>query len=173
MPTGKFAISGFRVFGNGNGAPPPTVKTFMVLRTEKDKRIGDFPVATYAPVTRGADRGTWYKVTTGAYVDRAKAEQLLTFLRQRGLVPNGWGTVVRAPYALQIGTAPSKTQAAPVIADYQSRRVPAYGLVQRDSTVRIYAGAFDTPDEAALFRAALKSTKNIDATLAYRVGRAY
>ena len=134
---------------------------------------GDFPVATYAPVTRGADRGTWYKVTTGAYVDRAKAEQLLTFLRQRGLVPNGWGTVVRAPYALQIGTAPSKTQAAPVIADYQSRRVPAYGLVQRDSTVRIYAGAFDTPDEAALFRAALKSTKNIDATLAYRVGRAY
>jgi hypothetical protein len=134
---------------------------------------GDFPVATYAPVTRGADQGTWYKVTTGAYVDRAKAEQLLAFLRQRGLVPNGWGTVVRAPYALQIATATSKTQAAPVIADYQSRKIPAYGLVQRDSTVRIYAGAFDSPDEAALFKAALKSTKNIDATLAYRVGRAY
>ena len=134
---------------------------------------GDFPVATYAPVTRGADRGTWYKVTTGAYTDRARADQLLTFLRQRGLVPNGWGTVVRAPYALQIATAPSKTQAAPVIADFQSRQIPAYGLVQRDSTVRIYAGAFDTPDEAALFKTALKSTKNIDATLAYRVGRAY
>ncbi|MFA9390667.1 MAG: family 43 glycosylhydrolase [Prolixibacteraceae bacterium] len=38
MPTGKFAISGFRVFGNGNGNPPSEVKTFMVLRTEKDKR---------------------------------------------------------------------------------------------------------------------------------------
>jgi len=38
MPTGKFAISGLRVFGNGNGAKPDAVKTFFVLRTEKDKR---------------------------------------------------------------------------------------------------------------------------------------
>ncbi len=40
MPTGKFAISGLRVFGNGHGALPGAVKTFMVLRTEKDKRSG-------------------------------------------------------------------------------------------------------------------------------------
>ena len=38
MPTGKFAISGLRVFGNGNGAKPEAVKQFIVLRTEKDKR---------------------------------------------------------------------------------------------------------------------------------------
>ena len=38
MPTGKFAISGLRVFGNGNGAKPDKVKQFFVLRTEKDKR---------------------------------------------------------------------------------------------------------------------------------------
>ena len=38
MPTGKFALSGFRVFGNGNGAKPGKVKQFIVLRTEKDKR---------------------------------------------------------------------------------------------------------------------------------------
>jgi hypothetical protein len=38
MPSGKFAISGFRVFGNGNGQKPAAVKEFMVLRTEKDKR---------------------------------------------------------------------------------------------------------------------------------------
>ncbi len=38
MPTGKFAISGLRVFGDGNSAKPAAVKTFMVLRTEKDKR---------------------------------------------------------------------------------------------------------------------------------------
>jgi xylan 1,4-beta-xylosidase len=38
MPTGKFAISGLRVFGNGNGAKPADIKQFMVLRTEKDKR---------------------------------------------------------------------------------------------------------------------------------------
>ena len=38
VPTGKFAISGLRVFGNGNGARPDTVKEFIVLRTQKDKR---------------------------------------------------------------------------------------------------------------------------------------
>ncbi len=38
MPAGKFAISGFRVFGNGNGARPDKVDPFIVLRTEKDKR---------------------------------------------------------------------------------------------------------------------------------------
>jgi len=38
MPTGKFAISGLRVFGNGNGQKPDAVKTFIVLRTQKDPR---------------------------------------------------------------------------------------------------------------------------------------
>ena len=38
MPTGKFAISGLRVFGNGNGVKPESVQNLIVLRTEKDKR---------------------------------------------------------------------------------------------------------------------------------------
>ena len=38
MPTGKFAISGLRVFGNGLGNKPTNVKQLIVLRTEKDKR---------------------------------------------------------------------------------------------------------------------------------------
>ncbi|RYD72640.1 MAG: xylosidase, partial [Sphingobacteriales bacterium] len=38
MPTGKFAISGLRIFGNGNGSKPDAVKNLIVLRTEKDKR---------------------------------------------------------------------------------------------------------------------------------------
>ncbi len=38
MPTGKFAISGLRIFGNGGGTKPGLVKQFIVLRTEKDKR---------------------------------------------------------------------------------------------------------------------------------------
>ena len=38
MPTGKFAISGLRVFGHGNGKNPDKVEGFIVLRTEKDKR---------------------------------------------------------------------------------------------------------------------------------------
>ena len=38
MPVGKFAISGLRVFGNGNGAKPDPVQQLIVLRTEKDPR---------------------------------------------------------------------------------------------------------------------------------------
>lgn len=38
MPTGKFAISGLRVFGTGAGSLPGPVKGFVVLRTAKDKR---------------------------------------------------------------------------------------------------------------------------------------
>ncbi|HRF27612.1 MAG TPA: discoidin domain-containing protein, partial [Ferruginibacter sp.] len=38
MPTGKFALSGLRVFGFGKGEKPSPVEGFIVLRTEKDKR---------------------------------------------------------------------------------------------------------------------------------------
>jgi hypothetical protein len=38
MPTGKFAISGLRFFGHGQGRKPDPVKEFIVLRTQKDKR---------------------------------------------------------------------------------------------------------------------------------------
>ncbi len=38
MPTGKFAISGLRVFGFGKGQKPAPVHPLIVLRTEKDKR---------------------------------------------------------------------------------------------------------------------------------------
>lgn len=38
MPTGKFAISGLRVFGLGSGAKPVSVPNFVVLRTAQDKR---------------------------------------------------------------------------------------------------------------------------------------
>ncbi|MGI8950384.1 MAG: family 43 glycosylhydrolase [Chitinophagaceae bacterium] len=38
MSTGKFALSGFRVFGKGSGNIPDTVKHFVVLRGDTDKR---------------------------------------------------------------------------------------------------------------------------------------
>ncbi|WP_276090735.1 family 43 glycosylhydrolase [Pedobacter sp. JY14-1] len=38
MPTGKFAISGLRVFGKGGKSKPAPIADFTVLRTETDKR---------------------------------------------------------------------------------------------------------------------------------------
>jgi hypothetical protein len=38
MPTGKFALSGFRVFGKGAGVVPDTVQNLIVLRGDAERR---------------------------------------------------------------------------------------------------------------------------------------
>lgn len=38
MPTGKFAVSGFRVFGLGHGAKPVAIESLMALRGESERR---------------------------------------------------------------------------------------------------------------------------------------
>jgi xylan 1,4-beta-xylosidase len=63
MPTGKFAISGLRVFGNGNGAKPDAVKNFIVLRTEKDKRSA---FIKWKPV----DNAFAYNIYYGTHADK-------------------------------------------------------------------------------------------------------
>ena len=62
MPTGKFAISGLRVFGNGNGARPDTVKQFIVLRTEKDKRSA---YMKWSPVNNAFAYNIYYGTAPG------------------------------------------------------------------------------------------------------------
>ncbi|HAV65473.1 MAG TPA: xylosidase, partial [Verrucomicrobiales bacterium] len=37
MPTGKFAISGFRVFGKGAGEKPEPVRNFVALRSSRER----------------------------------------------------------------------------------------------------------------------------------------
>ena len=63
MPAGKFAISGLRVFGKGNGSLPDTVKDFIVLRTEKDKRSAWLK---WRPV----DNAYAYNIYTGTAPDK-------------------------------------------------------------------------------------------------------
>lgn len=38
MPTGKFALSGFRVFGKGAGLVPDTVRNLTILRGKEEPR---------------------------------------------------------------------------------------------------------------------------------------
>lgn len=63
MPTGKFALSGFRVFGKGNGNLPEAVKEFIILRTEKDKRSAWLK---WSPVTNAYA----YNIYTGTEPDK-------------------------------------------------------------------------------------------------------
>lgn len=62
MPTGKFAISGLRVFGNGNGALPDSVKQFFILRTEKDKRSA---YIKWSPVSNAFAYNIYYGTAPG------------------------------------------------------------------------------------------------------------
>lgn len=62
MPTGKFAISGLRVFGNGNGNKPGKVKQFFVLRTEKDKRSA---YIKWSPVDNAFAYNIYYGTSPG------------------------------------------------------------------------------------------------------------
>jgi xylan 1,4-beta-xylosidase len=47
MPTGKFALSGFRVFGKGSGEKPKAVQNFVPLRS--------------GPKVKGERRNVWFK----------------------------------------------------------------------------------------------------------------
>jgi hypothetical protein len=63
MPTGKFALSGLRVFGHGNGTPPRPVQDFVVLRTQKDKRSAFIK-------WRPADDAFAYNIYYGTHPDK-------------------------------------------------------------------------------------------------------
>jgi hypothetical protein len=63
MPTGKFAISGLRVFGKGHGTKPDQVKELIILRTDKDKRSAWLK---WAPV----DNATGYNIYMGIEPDK-------------------------------------------------------------------------------------------------------
>lgn len=55
MPTGKFALSGFRVFGKGSGQVPNAVQNFVSLRS--------------APKIKGERRNVWFKWQQDASAD--------------------------------------------------------------------------------------------------------
>lgn len=63
MLTGKFAISGLRIFGKGSGAKPDAVRQLIVLRTEKDKRSAWIK---WGPV----DNAYAYNIYTGLAPDK-------------------------------------------------------------------------------------------------------
>lgn len=63
MPTGKFAISGLRVFGYGKGSVPDTVKEFIALRGDSERRNAWLKWKT-------SDDATGYTIYTGIAPDK-------------------------------------------------------------------------------------------------------
>ena len=126
------------------------------------------PAATFAPVL--VQDARWFKVLVGAYPTRAEADSLLQSLRARRQVRPGVGDVVRAPYAFLIDSAVAPTAVPGLLAYYAGRGQPIYALRQSDGSARLYAGAFESPDQAALFVESLRAS-GIAPVLVYRRGR--
>jgi hypothetical protein len=140
----------------------------MRVRDELPKTA---PAATFGVVAIGADQTLWYRVIAGASTGRAGAESALAMLRAAKVIDDpAAGAIVSVPFAfrLQAGVAPASV--ATLAAGYIARGVPAYALLQDDGTATLYAGAFETADQAALFMTYLRAA-GIEPALTYRLGR--
>jgi hypothetical protein len=127
------------------------------------------PAAAIAPVPVGASRELYYKLIAGAFPRRGLAQHLLWKLRQARVVQEALGTVVRTPYALLLDSAEAG-HTETLVQKYAGVGVPVYVLEQPDRSLKLYAGAFERPDDSATLLAALRAAK-LNPTLVYRTGR--
>jgi cell division septation protein DedD len=127
------------------------------------------PAVTFSQLMFGADSARWYRVFTGAYASRASADSLLVAVRKRGLLTPGAGRVIHAPFALQLRANVPLADAHAIAVAYRDRGIPVYALRQADGTLTLYAGAFETPEQAALLLSTLRADGEQPAVV-YRTG---
>ncbi len=127
------------------------------------------PAGTISPVPVGPTREIYYKVIAGAFGSRSTAERLLATLRRKQIIQDVPGTVVRTPYALLIDSAPAG-QTSALVQKYAGINQPVYVLQQSDGTLKLYAGAFERPEDSATLMVALRAA-HLNPLLVYRTGR--
>jgi sporulation related protein len=130
----------------------------------------DLPSPTFAPFSVRGE--TWYRALVGSYPNRAEADSLLATLTAKGISRGDSTDVLRAPFAFLVDSVTA--EAVPGMLKYfAARGQPVYALRQQDGSARLYAGAFESPAEAALYVDAIRSGGNIKPVLVYRIGRVY
>lgn len=142
--------------------------SFLTDNAKQTSRNG----ATVSPVTVGASTSVWYKVVVGASHARAGADSLLAAMRRGKLLRSGEGLVVKVPYALVLAENLEQSNAQDLHDSWQKRGFNTYLLVQSDGSVRLFAGAFETPAQAAPLASALRAA-GVAPVLAFRTGRTY
>jgi hypothetical protein len=140
-------------------------------RQARDRAPG-LPGATAFPVTLGNDRGArWYRVMGGGWTTRIEADSALGVMRRTRVV-DSTASVVRAPFALLLAEGVARDSVAARTARYAAAGVPAYALRQDDGSLSLYAGAFESPDQAVPIAQAVMAMGQTP-TLVYRTGRAF
>jgi hypothetical protein len=139
-----------------------------VMELEAQQSV--LPAATFAPMVDGDVR--WFPLIGGAYADSAGAAALLGTLRQHGMLRTNWGAVKRRPLALMVQNRIGSDTAAATVTAFVERGLPVYALRQADGSATLYAGAFETPEQATLLAESLKAS-GLTPTLVYRTGRVF
>ena len=143
-------------------------QTGAILKLQNDGK--NLPVPTFSPILSQGSR--WFKVIAGAYSDRAGADSLLVDLRRRHLLDARSGTVVRVPFAFLIDSGVPATAVPGMVATYANHGDPVYALRQSNGTAWLLAGAFESPEQAALYAESLRSSGKTP-TFVYRKGRSF
>ena len=133
---------------------------------------GLLPAGTISPVPIGPTREQYYKLIVGAYPARNEADAELALLRHKRITPTPQlGTVVRTPYALLIDSA-AAGRPSELVRKYPEARIwGSYVLAQTDGSLKLYAGAFERPEDSAALMATLRAAR-LSPILVYRTGRA-
>ena len=116
-------------------------------------------------------QGTWHRLLVGALPDPAEAGRALTRLWRSGLVDQPNGTILRTPHTIMVPGARDSAAAAQAKQGLRARGVPAYIVEASDGSVRLFVGAFETPQQARLADSILTAA-NIEGTLVPRAGKA-
>ena len=139
----------------------------------RDELPASLPGRTFALIPSAADRTLWYRVLGGASPSRADADSVLAALRASRVIDDpAAGAVVYLPLAFRIEQDVAAGAAATAVRQYLARGIPAYALLQDDGSATIYAGAFDSAEQAALLIPSLRAA-GIEPTLSYRLGRTF
>jgi len=141
-----------------------------ILKLQKDGK--DLPAATFAPaIIQGA---RWFKVVSGAFGTRAGADSLLNTLRRRNMLL-GNESVVKLPFAFLIDSGVPAAAVPRMVAEFANRGQPVYALRQANGGAWLLVGAYDSPEQAALYLESLKSIRasGFQPVLVYRKGRPF
>ena len=134
------------------------------------ERLGGVPAATFSPMMLGTDSARWYRVLAGAWPGEREADSALAALRTAGVVPMGFGSVRRTPFAVRIADSLPPTVAIARATELRAQGFPAYALARDAGHATVYAGAFETPSQATPLLDMFKQA-GIAASVAYRIGR--
>lgn len=132
----------------------------------------ELPAPTLAPVQIGSDGRPWFRALTGAWHERDAAQDWLDALRDRGLLRQDVGRVLRVPYALLLASGIRSSDVPAALARWHALGIPAYALVQDDGSARVFAGAFETSGQAALLAKSLRDLGTAP-VVAFRTGRTF